>query len=70
VVRLTACPRRVIPPDVWDLLHYAELYRKGLPPEPGGALDQAAGFAAACRFVWAEQARLKAELLGAMNNED
>jgi len=49
---------------VWDLLDYAALYRRGLPPVAGGALDQAAAFTAACRFVWAEQDRLKADLLG------
>ncbi len=57
---LAGCPRRLIPADVWELLDYAELYRKGLPPEPGGALDQAAGFTLACRIVWAEQERMKA----------
>jgi hypothetical protein len=64
VLRLTQCPKAAIPAEVWDLLDYADLYRRGLAPEPGGALDQAAGFVAACRFAWAQQARLKAELMG------
>ena len=63
VIKLTGCPLQEIPSDVWDMLEYAELYRKGLAPEPGGVLDQAVGFTAACRFVWAEEARLKAELM-------
>ena len=49
---------------MWLLLDYAELYRKGLPPEPGGALDQAEGFMDACRVVWSQEERLKTLLTG------
>ena len=47
---------------MWELIALAELYEKGLPPVAGGALDQAAAFVDAVRFVWAEQARWKARL--------
>jgi hypothetical protein len=40
----------------------AEMYAKGLPPVHGGTLDQAADFARACRTVWNEEARAKAQL--------
>jgi len=40
----------------------AEMTRNGLPPVHGGALDQAAKFLDACRFVWAEQKRHRLEL--------
>jgi len=47
--------------EVWELLQYADLYQKGLPPIVGGALDQSASFVAACRYIWAEQAARKAD---------
>ena len=40
----------------------AAMYEKGLPPEHGGTLDQAADFVRACRAVWHEEARVKAEV--------
>ena len=40
----------------------AELFEKGLPPVHGGVLDQAQIFLDAARFIWAEQARWRAEL--------
>lgn len=40
----------------------AELTKQGLPPVHGGALDQAQKFLDACRFIWAEISRHKAEL--------
>ena len=42
--------------DVWQVIQYAKLYEKGLPPVAGGALDQAAVFVDACLFIWQEQA--------------
>jgi len=41
----------------------ADLYAKGLPPVRGAVLDQAQIFVDAARFVWAEQARWKAQML-------
>jgi len=63
IVRLTGCPRREIGADIWELLEYAELFRRGLAPEPGGALDQAAAFLRACGFIWGEQQRIEAEIM-------
>lgn len=56
------CPMRIVPDDVWSVVEMAELYEKGLPPVSGGVLDQANGFIEACRFVWNEANRHKAEL--------
>ena len=44
------------------MIRYAKLYRKGLPPVAGGALDQAAIFIDAAEFVWAEESRHRIEL--------
>lgn len=59
---LTTCPLTIVPPTIWDLLDYIELYGKGLPPIHGGALDQCHTFLDAARFVMAEEASTKAEL--------
>jgi hypothetical protein len=45
----------------------AEMYKRGLPPIAGGTLDQAAGFVAASKFVWAEQDRMKADAMSKAN---
>ncbi len=50
-VRITACPLTLLPSEIWTVLDLAALYDKGLPPVAGGALDQAEGFLAACRFI-------------------
>lgn len=63
VLRLTGCPKTLIPRDVWDVIGEAEMYKRGLPPIAGGTLDQAAGFTAACKFVWAEEDRMKADAM-------
>lgn len=39
------------------MLHYADLYKQGLPPVTGGALDQAAWFRRAFAFVQHDEAR-------------
>ena len=44
------------------MIRYAKLYRKGLPPVHGGALDQAAIFIDAAEFIWAEESRHRLEL--------
>jgi hypothetical protein len=43
-------------------MELAELYRKGLPPVTGGALDQSQWFIAFCRAAWADQAYIRAKL--------
>lgn len=47
--------------EIWELLEYAALYKRGLAPVAGGALDQAESFLAGCRLIWSLQARYKAE---------
>jgi len=51
-VDIVQCPLEIITADVWELLEYAELYKKGLPPVAGGALDQAKIFTESCRYVF------------------
>lgn len=58
---LTECPKKAIPQDIWEFLDYAELYEKGIAPEPGGALDQLHSFNVYARFVWNEKATIKAQ---------
>lgn len=41
--------------DVWQAIEYAELYKKGLPPIAGGALDQAYNFIQAYKYISSEQ---------------
>ena len=56
------CPLEIVKAEVWDMLEYAKLYGRGLPPVHGGALDQAQNFLAACNFIFSEQAYWKAKL--------
>lgn len=52
---IAECPLEVVTEDVWDVMEYADLYKRGLPPVAGGALDQARVFTQACRIIWAEK---------------
>ena len=52
----------MITPDVWQLIQFAELYEKGLPPVAGGALDQAFCFVEAAMFVMSEKKYWKDKL--------
>jgi hypothetical protein len=61
-VKITGCPRRIVPAEAWAVLELADLWDKGLPPAAGGVLDQAAAFVEAARFVWAERGRWKLKL--------
>jgi len=58
-IEIDQCPLEVITGDIWECMHYAALYEKGLPPIAGGALDQAWVFTKACEMIWAEEARYK-----------
>lgn len=62
MIDITQCPFEWIDDDVWEAMEFADLYEKGLPPIAGGALDQAAVFVDACRFIWQEEAVWKREL--------
>ena len=55
-MKITCCPLEYITEDVWEVIQYAELYEKGLPPVAGGALDQAKNFTEAASYIF----RLKA----------
>jgi len=48
--------------DVWEVIKYAELYQKGLPPIAGGALDQTQSFIEAARFIFEEENKIKKQL--------
>ena len=52
----------IITPDVWEVIEYAGLYEKGLPPVAGGALDQAKCFLEAATFIFREENMWKKKL--------
>lgn len=54
-MKITCCPLDYISPDVWEVIRYAGLYEKGLPPVAGGALDQAANFIDAAMYIFSVQ---------------
>jgi hypothetical protein len=58
---IVGCPQTFVTDDIWQMLHYCDLYEKGLPPIGGGALDQTRIFTDAASFVWREQNRWKNE---------
>lgn len=43
------------------MIWLADLYKKGLPPMDGGAMDQTAVFVRAARFYWNTEAEFKAK---------
>ena len=53
---LTECPLRFAGNDAFAVIDAAGDYDRGLPPEPGGSLDQAQVFLDAARFVRADRA--------------
>ena len=62
VYHVTQCPLKEVPAGTWDVIELARLYKEGLPPAAGGALDQAKVFLDACRVIWAEEARWREKL--------
>ena len=52
---IECCPLEYITEDAWEVIRYAELYEKGLPPVAGGALDQARCFVEAASFIFSEK---------------
>ena len=62
-IQITCCPLEYVTDDVWEIIEYAELYEKGLPPVAGGALDQAYCFLQAVRFIFVERQNWK-KILG------
>lgn len=61
-MKITCCPLEYITSDVWEVIRYANLYEKGLPPVAGGALDQAANFIEAAQYIFSVQAYWKNKL--------
>jgi len=49
---IDCCPLELVTNDIWEVMEYAQLYEKGLPPVAGGALDQAQIFLDACRTIF------------------
>lgn len=60
-VELPRCPKQYVGRDVSEALFYADLWKKGMPPNAGGVLDQMNWLVEASAFIWSEQADLKAE---------
>lgn len=56
----------VIDRDIWEVIRYAGLFEKGLPPVAGGVLDQPHDFVAAAEFIFNEEKKIK-NSLGIMN---
>jgi hypothetical protein len=61
-MKITCCPLEYISSDVWEVIRYANLYEKGLPPVTGGALDQAANFIDAAMYIFSVQTYWKNKL--------
>ncbi len=61
-VKITECPLVLVPENIWEVIKFAELYEKGLPPIAGGALDQAKSFIDAALFIMREKSYWKNKL--------
>lgn len=61
-LRIEECPMHYVDAGTPMLVRLAELLDHGLPPEPGGALDQTWSFLEAAAFVRSERSRNEAEL--------
>jgi len=48
--------------DTVDALRIAGLWKRGIPPEAGGYMDQTESIVDACEQIWAEQQHWKNEL--------
>jgi len=54
--------------DIWEVINVADLFHKGLPPDPGGVLDQCQWFIETAGYYRQEQSRAKAEEQGKNKN--
>ena len=61
-MHLRQCPRKLIPPEMPELLAAAELAEKGTWPEAGGSNDQPAAAVEAIRYVWRCQAEAEDQI--------
>lgn len=59
---ITGCPLELVTRDVWQVIEFAELFEKGLPPVAGGVLDQTKSFLEAAMFALREIAYWKSKL--------
>ena len=50
-IEIPMCPLDYVTEDVWEVIRYAELFERGLPPVAGGVLDQAATFVEAANII-------------------
>lgn len=55
------CPLDYVTEDIWEVIRYAELFERGLPPVAGGVLDQAATFVEATNIIRRETNYWKAK---------
>ena len=62
-MEIIGCPQ-VECASVVDAVQLIDLFRKGLPPVSGGALDQSVWFLDAARILEHEESKLKAEKYG------
>ena len=53
-IRITKCPLEYITPATLELIKYAKLYKKGLPPILVGSLDLTRWFTSAADFIFSE----------------
>lgn len=67
---LTDCPRKVIPPEAWDVFLAADLAKHGSWPASSVWLDNAEALVSAVRWAWAEDARYRAESGGGAGGDD
>jgi len=58
---LTSCPKKMLDWELVQVIRYAELFGKGLPPVAGGSLDQSAWFINLHSFYEYESSLAEAE---------
>ena len=61
-IKITCCPLEIITDDVLEVIEYADLFEKGLPPVAGGVLNQAKIFVEAARYIMDEKRYWKKKL--------
>ncbi len=55
------CPAEFVGADIWTVLRFAALARRGAWPVAGGTLDQCRWFVDAAAWIWNEQAHWRAK---------
>ena len=62
-IRIYGCPNKECS-SMYQIVQLADLFKKGVMPVAGGALDQSASFMEAVRFLESSEAQMRAELNG------